>query len=739
MGPPLGLAVLTALAQPHLLASNTLVSVDTATQYYPWYAFLGQSLTAGRIPGWNPATFSGAPFAANPLSGWTYLPAMVIFALLPLVEAPKVYLVFQPLLAALSAYAFARVIGLGRPGAFVAGLAYANSGFMQIENLCCSPVASIYAWLPLTLLCAEKALRSTSAAYRAAWWGLAGLGVSQAVAVWPGQGAYYAGLIVGGYIGYRALLLPVRGRPPGAWRRVLRVLEHEIVIFTFGAALAAAGLLARVEFNGLSNLAGGYSGDNLDVGGLQPSQWISLAIPGARYVGLSVLALAAAAPFVARCRPLREPEWYLGITSICALVLTSTVETPLHALLYHVLPGFASLHPHAPERILTVAYLGPAMLAGATVSAVPDKLNRLRGASAVPDSPSRLGNVISMRALFVLGVVLVASDLAVGGAIARAQRMLTDPLDGIERLATVDLATYYQRTGAADFLQQQLALAPARFVGYAPDVDGRQLAYTFRFADPSTAPLLVNNMALQLGLQDVQGYDASHLRRYDAFLAALNGKTQNYHDATIFSTGLDSPLLDLLNARYVLVPAGPTAVDDELARFSTTVYEDGQVRIVENPSAFPRAWIVHAAEQVAPGGDDGLLAIASGRVDPRRTALLEESPPELEVPAGTSHEQAVVVTYEANRIGVRTSTPSAGLLLLSEVYYPAWRAYVDGQRVPLDVADGVLRAVPIPAGEHTVELRFESDTLRIGMLISGLAALLLVGLGLVCGIRRLRT
>jgi Bacterial membrane protein YfhO len=726
VGPPLGLAVLTAVAQPHLLVSNTLVSVDTATQYYPWYAFLGQSLTAGRLPGWNPATFSGAPFAANPLSGWTYLPAMAIFALLPLVEAPKLYLAFQALLAALSAYALGRVIGLSRPGAFVAGLAYANTGFVQIENLCCSPVASIYAWLPLTLLCAEKALRSTGATYRAAWWGLAGLGISQAVAVWPGQGAYYAALIVGGYIAYRALVAPARGRTRGARSRFLRVLEHEIGVFTFGTALAAAGLLPRLEFNGLSNLAGGYSGANLGVGGLQPSQWLSLALPGARYVGVSVLALAAVAPLVARCRPFGQPEWYLGITSICALVLTSTVETPLHWVLYHVLPGFASLHPHAPERILTVAYLGPAMLAGVTVSAVPDTLSRLRG-------------VTSMRIVVACVVVLVAADLAVGGAMARAQRMLVDPLDGIERLAAVDLARYYQRTGAADFLERQLAIAPARFVGYAPEIEGRQLAYTFRFADPNTAPLLVNNMAVQLDLQDVQGYDASHLRRYDAFVAALNGQTQNYHDATIFSNGLRSPLLDVLNARYVLVPASASPVYDELARFSTTVYEDDQVRIVENPSALPRAWIVHTAEQVAPDGDEGLLAIASGRVDPRRTALLEETPPELEMPVDTSREQALVVTYDANRIVVRTSTPAAGLLMLSEVYYPAWRAYVDGHSVRLAVADGALRAVPIPAGEHTVELRFESDTLRVGMLISSLAALVLVGLGVACGTRRLRS
>jgi hypothetical protein len=259
---------------------------------------------------------------------------------------------------------------------------------LQIETLCCAPVASIYAWLPLTLFFAERALRSNRASSRLAWWGLAGLGLSQGVAVWPGQGAYYAMLIVGGYIAYRALVLPPLGPNVGSRARIGRVVQHEVCVFTFGAAFAAAGLLPRLELNSLSNLAGGYSGDNLGVGGLHPSQWVYLALPGARYVGLSVFALAAAAPFVARCRPFGRPEWYFGVTAVGALVLTGAVETPLHWLLYHVLPGFASLHPHAPERILTIAYLGPALLAGLAVSCAPRNVWGLRTHACA--CPSRL-------------------------------------------------------------------------------------------------------------------------------------------------------------------------------------------------------------------------------------------------------------------------------------------------------------------------------------------------------------
>jgi hypothetical protein len=717
------LAALTVLAQPHLLAVDTLVSLDSASQYLPWYAFLGQSLRADHIPGWNPATFSGTPFAANPLSGWTYLPAMVLFTFLPLTLAAKAYLAFHPLLAAWSSFALARALGLTRLGAFVAALAYANSGFLQMQNACCFPFASVYAWLPLALLGAEGALRSTRWTPRAAWWGLAALGVSQIVAAWLGQGAYYAALMIGGYIAFRTLIVPEA--PPRArlHSRVGRLLQHEAAVFGFGAAIAAASLLPRLEFNALSNLAGGYMGADARGGGLRPEQWVFLAIPGMWYVGVSVLLLAGAAPFLAR-GSLRRTVWYFGTTSLLALILTDTFETPLDWLLFHLLPGFVNLHQHAPERILTVAYLGPALLAGATIAACQNSKWLMQRLSA---------SVVARRAAVMLVVGVVTLDLAAGGAKAFDERTHKDRLDGIAALSQVDLATYYHPSQAAAFLQQRLLQSPGRYFGYAPDVDGQSLAYTLRFLDPGTADLEVNNHALPLGLQDVQGYDASHLRLYDAYLTALNGQTQNYHNADVFSAGLGSPLLDLLNARYLIVPLAEhiDGVDaTALGRF-VLVYEDQQVRILENPSALPRAWIVHTAAQVTSGSesDDILALLASGQVDVRQTALLEDPPAPLESPAEPALDQALVTHDEADRVAIKTSTTATGLLVLSEIYYPAWKAYIDGHPTHLYVADGALRAVVVPAGEHTVDLRFESDALTVGSIISSASVLLLALLG----------
>ena len=397
--------------------------------------------------------FSGTPFAANPLSGWTYLPAMVLFTLLPLATAARAYLILHPVLAGFGTFALARTLGIGRMGALLAGLAYANTGFLQVQNACCFAFASVYSWLPVALLGVELAVLSRRWYSRIAWWGLAGLAFSQILAAWLGQGAYYAFLIVGGYIAFRTLWVIPAGFDARPVRRLQRVAMHGFGVFVFAVALDAAGLLPRLEFNALSNLSGGYTGKEVSVGGLNPKDWILLVKPGFWYVGITVVALAMCALFVTS-GPHKRRLAFFGATSLVALLITGTVETPIHWVLYTVLPGFARLHPHAPERILTVAYLGPALLAGGAVSTVARRAAAWSAMRSLPYATALASSAI---------VLMVTADLAVGGAKARTDSALVDPLNGADKLTPVNLATYYQSDAAADFLRARALESPGRY------------------------------------------------------------------------------------------------------------------------------------------------------------------------------------------------------------------------------------------------------------------------------------
>src|SRR3954451_13899564 len=243
-GAMLALFALTVLSDRDLFGSTITLGMDSATQYYPWYYFLGESLRSGSIPGWNPYQFSGTPFAADPLTGWAYLAAMLLFTGPPLAPAIKSLMFSHLLLAGLSTYALARILRMGITGALLAAIAYEYSGLFYVQNSCCLQYIGVMAWLPLALLGAELAIRNPRWLERGVWWGLSGLALSQILAAWFGQGSYYALLALGGYIAYRTLLFPPNEEVLGGiWSRVRGLVLHGGAVLMFGFALGAGGVL----------------------------------------------------------------------------------------------------------------------------------------------------------------------------------------------------------------------------------------------------------------------------------------------------------------------------------------------------------------------------------------------------------------------------------------------------------------------------------------------------------------
>lgn len=791
---PVVILALTLVAGWDLVSGGVVVSKDPITQYYPWYAYLGESLRSGDIPAWNPSQFSGAPFAGDPLSGWTYLPAMILFTLLPLSVAASSFVLIHLLLAGLFTYALARMLRISVAGAMLAAVAYEFNGFIYWRNLCCSPYAQVMAWLPLAILGAELAIRSSRWLDRGLWWGVGGLALSQMLAAWPGQGSYYALLALGGYVFYRTILFPPENTS-GLRGRALGLLLHGTAVLVFGFGLAAAGLLPRLEYQSLSSLSEGYAnmdGVKASYGGNTLEDLKRLLLPGLVYPGLGVLALALAAPLIARGR--HAVPFFTGL-ALCTLALAGQDITLLHSVLYRLLPGFEWIHPHGPERIKVILYLAFALLAGATLSSL-GKRGRNAGALValpavaslflitrvgVPLPPggtaelltgglgsnldsilTSLGIVIPMASLIALvatNICVVAYTLSPAGRPLAASLVIfvvfvdlfsagTATIAGRanveegKRLVKIDLSRYYEPTGAAKFLRAETEGEPARYVGYGPYLRGNNVrAYTYnnRFDDPNISALLASNLATPSGLQSVQGYNAVHLATYDRYIEALNGRSQGYHDTDLYPGGLDSPLLDLLNVRYFVVPTETQQTQHplrDLKNTNPTVYGDDRVEVLENRDALPRAWIVHSAKQTSQG--EALKSLSSSEVDPRQTALLEKRPPDLAEPDDPSADSTSVTSYGADRIQLQTSTGASGLLVLSEMYYPAWKAYVDGREVPLYSADYMLRAVPVPPGDHTVELRYESWSLNTGIVISLVFSAALVALVVAWSVRRRR-
>lgn len=737
------LLILAVIVEWPLLSGGTVVGQDAVAAFYPWYSFLGETLRSGHLPGWNPYSMSGVPFAADPQSGWTYAPAMALFALLPLEAAAEGFMFLHLAGSALGMYALARVVGMGLSGAMVAAVAYGFNVFVYERNICCFAYTGILLWLPVLLLGTELAIRERRWLHKGIWWGAAGLALSQCLAIWLGQGTYYVLLALGGYVAYRALVAPPGHLRSGGARLATLVL-NSVGVGGLGLGLAAAGVLPRLEYNRISNLSQGYSFTPAQavVGGWVPKEWSYVLDRGDwHYAGVAVVALAVLAPVIARTR-FSTPYW--SSLWVAALVLTTQAQTPLHQLL-GLLPRFSELHGHHPERILVLFYLGVAMAAGAgweawlraapgpryvvAVISLGTALVVAAGTAQTAVTLSVLGTFVvlatgiagrSKHAATTLLLVLVFADLFHAGY-GTVQHGLP-----FFKKVKVELDSYYEPGGGVEFLRSQLPLEPFRYLGYDPSINADGILYRFSFDDPRTAALAVNNRSTLLRLQEVQGYNPVHLARYDEYLQAMNGRPQEYRSAYLYPSGLKSPLLNLLNARYIIVPAslppGRTDVQTLMERH-TTVYADARVKVLENRDALPRAWITHHAQEVQSG--DALRLLTTGTVDPRETALLEEPPPVLGRPDDVRKDVVRFINYQPGDIRLRAATASAGMLVFSEIYYPGWKAYVDGKPAHIYVTNHLLRSIALPAGEHMVELRFESDSLRLGLSISATTFLML--------------
>jgi CheY-like chemotaxis protein len=171
--------------------------------------------------------------------------------------------------------------------------------------------------------------------------------------------------------------------------------------------------------------------------------------------------------------------------------------------------------------------------------------------------------------------------------------------------------------------------------------------------------------------------------------------------------------------------------DPEASPFERTFEtEDGTFPVYRNRDALPRAWVVFSAE-VFGAREDLLERLGDPGWDPKQSVLLEE-PVSLAVGPGDATAAISRVERSPSRFFLDVDLSRDGVVVFSEVFYPGWKARVDGETVPILRANGCLRAVPVPAGSHRVEMSYLPRGLLFGVLAGfGAAGLVIAGVGVV--------
>jgi len=278
---------------------------------------------------------------------------------------------------------------------------------------------------------------------------------------------------------------------------------------------------------------------------------------------------------------------------------------------------------------------------------------------------------------------------------------------------------------------------------------------------PSSSPLgPALPMIGAVQIEPVLGYNSFDVRRYKEYLQfimnrdeVITPRSEPFGFPIIGAFRIqEKDLFDLLGTRFVVEPETNPYWDPN-RNWARVLREnmpkgysflEGGVRewppflVYQNPNYFPRAFIVHSAEPLA---DRPNVLQQMKKTDFRRRVLLEGAPAQgLAVVPGEELrllQPATILNYYPNHVAVRTKTREAGFLVLTDVWFPGWRATVDGAPSTLYRANFVFRAVAVPAGEHDVVFQFEPisyawglRTSRIALVLLGCAALVALALSL---------
>ena len=223
--------------------------------------------------------------------------------------------------------------------------------------------------------------------------------------------------------------------------------------------------------------------------------------------------------------------------------------------------------------------------------------------------------------------------------------------------------------------------------------------------------------------KSVGGYNAAKLRRYQEMIeehiapemkalyeeiAAAGGDMAQVNDS-VFS------VINMLNTRWFILPGA-----------------DGQTLPLQNPYAYGNAWFVSEVQEAANANEE---IAALHHIDPRRTAVVDKRfmPAVGQAQLVDSASTVKMTSYDANRLTYEVNSPEGGVVVFSEIYYPGWQAFIDGEEVEVGRADYILRALQVPAGKHEVLMTFDPVSLHTTETIAYIALTLLL-LGIVAGV-----
>ena len=710
---------------------------DLSRYFYPLRSLMVEQVRAGHFPLWNPYIFCGMPLLATMQIGFFY-PLTIIYYLLPFDLAFNYYIILHYFLAASFTYMLMRHYQVSRPAAFMSGMVFAFSGYLlSISNM--NTTLSSVVWLPLVILWWDKMIN-------------VGEGLVPSRIGRP-QGPPLHNFLI--FILFLSLML-LGGEPTIIYVTVWLLMFYTLVFSRqklkdlgwLGVAvvvvllLCAAQLLPFFElvqhsdrsgmagfafaamrslpfrevinfvfpfFFGNMNQPGSYTEGLL---GAVMQDWLISS-----YLGLFPLFFAAVGFFRTDKR-----SWFWGGAAVTSLILAFGKYTPLYALLYNYIPGVSLIR--YPVKYVFLTTFSLSILCGLGFE---ECLKRCREARLAP-------------MVFWLGVVFI-----ILGGLSLYARPHQYQIYLFIKSHYKELLSFHQQTLAAliKFNVQSLCnLTCFVFAGLIIFYLAYRNLFTPAFlAIFFTALIFLDLTAVNLSINRASDPMVYHkitpnmeiLLKDQALFRVFSTPELDDTNRFVYGENFNQALLEnqdqfaanRLLTQHLFDCGGYESILLKAHRIMRSSMFEKPLKSYRNLVDMMNAKYV-AAER--PLREPGLKLIAQRDYGYKKFYLyqnLKAWPRAVLFPKG----KVAVEKYAPWQMDLSTSQAKAGELFVSETYYPGWRATLDGREIKIEPSHKIFRQVKVPAGEHKVKFIYDPWSFKLGLAISLLTILGLIGAG----------
>lgn len=719
---------------------------DDGLSEYPRKLLLNGMARKGRsIPFWDPYKLGGYPFYEGVSQSGIFTPLNIWLLLIPPAVFTGLFAFARLLLAGFATYVFGRVLRVGKPGAFIAGVIFMLSGPLIVWL---TSVLVDIAWAyPALLACVEGFISD----WRKRWALAIPAIVGWMLMLGYPPGAVHLALVVSAYTLVRLWQTRAQGSR-ASWAR-LGWLAGSAAL---GVGIGSLGIHTALTFLALSPHAVRHAAITRLPGiaaamfaypnmyGNQGWSATALRLPtlpvwggpmnyceATAYVGLMPLVLVPIGVWRHRDKPTVRL-----LVAMAAVLIAVIYSNPIP--INKVLAAIPVVQAVVQTRLLVPLALVLAVLAGfgidALVRAQGARVSRRAAAITTAVGLGAFALVSLLNAVVTRGVVAEQVDADVpktayqlAYVAYQARERVTVPLLVLGLVVVLwAVARYWVPRRAAIGLILAFVLLDAGLFGYGWNpmlaksevLPGTPSIYKLRalsrgwriapvggwavlgFADISTA----------YRIESINGYDMSAISPLTAMFAKVDPDffhgTSSRGSFLGDEARLPSPILDALGVRYLVTDPDEPAARNLLARAGYRPVFSRDIIVFENPRALPRAWSV-AKVRGFKKREDQLPIVQDPKWMPAELAASEAQY------EGTYSPATVEATSPAaGRTELSVESTGTAFVVVSEMAIPQWRAEIDGRRVPVAATDYGLLGVVVPKGAHSVRLWYESPGFR---------------------------